>query len=155
MNPDTKPNISYQTLAYGFVAGLAIGILSMALIGGADGEVAIERSEAEATSTVSAVIVRDQKAGAAVLVDSIEATDVSWVAVRENNYDVMGRILGARKVAPGMHENVTVELLRPTAPNVMYAVVLYRDDGDGIFDHKLDELLVEGEEPVLSRFVAE
>lgn len=154
MNPETKPNLSYQMLAYGFAAGLAVGILSMTLIGGSEGEVAIERSEVEATSTVPAVIVHDQKAGASVAVASIEAEDISWVAVRENNNDVMGRILGARKVSPGVHKNVSVELLRPTAPNVMYAVVLYRDDGDGSFDHKIDELLVDGKEPVLSRFVA-
>ena len=109
-----------------------------------------------ASSTVS-VVAFNQEAGSFVDVASVVAQDVSWVAVRENNNDVMGRILGAQKVTAGSHENVIVELLRNTAPNVMYAVVIYKDDGDDTFDFRTDELMMEddGVTPVLSRFVTE
>jgi hypothetical protein len=34
----------------------------------------------------------------------------------------------------------------------MYAAVIYKDNGDGEFDFKVDELVTESELPVLSRF---
>jgi hypothetical protein len=105
------------------------------------------------TTTSSYLIkVEDQISGSKVLISSVEVVDVSWVAIRENNGEVMGRILGAQKVLTGKQENISVDLLRPTAPQVMYAAVIYKDNGDGEFDFKVDELVTESELPVLSRF---
>jgi hypothetical protein len=37
----------------------------------------------------------------------------------------------------------------------MYATVIYKDNGDGEFDFKVDELVSQDEAPVLSRFLVQ
>jgi hypothetical protein len=107
------------------------------------------------TTTSYFIEVSDQMAGDSVVINTVDATKDSWVAIRENNYDVMGRILGAQKVGEGEHNNVVVDLLKPTIQGLMYATVIYEDNGDGEFDFKTDKLIeIATGTPVLSRFVA-
>ena len=148
-------------IVLGFVGGLVMGVLvtlfftgGMETLGKAQGSLDTLSTTTPATISLH-VSVNDQKAGKTVKVLKVMVQNVSWIAVRENNNDIMGRILGARKVALGEHENISVELLRPTAKGVMYAVVLYKDDGDGEFDHTSDALIMEEGSPILDRFVAE
>jgi hypothetical protein len=51
-------------------------------------------------------------------------------------------------------ENLEINLLRETLPGHPYAVVLYRDDGDDLFDHEADSVYVDFDtgEPVVSPF---
>lgn len=110
---------------------------------------------AVSTTTPDSVTSSDQGAGDKVYVPHVAVSAPTWVAVRENNNGVSGRILGAQRVDAGTHENILVDLLRPTSSQTMYAVVLYTDNGDGEFDPKADELVLQGDgEPVLSQFVA-
>ena len=91
-------------------------------------------------STVSsgeAVSVRDQEAGESVLVDSVTLNETGWVAVRDDG----GRVLGAARLDAGTHANVSVPLLRATAPESSYQVLLYVDDGDGAYDLHADILI--------------
>jgi hypothetical protein len=67
----------------------------------------------------------------------------------------MGNILGAKKVGAGAHENVVVELLRPTVVGSKYYVVLFRDNGDGAFNHKTDTLIESDGSVVVSTFRAQ
>lgn len=94
----------------------------------------------------------NQKAGSTVLVNKVVSNAVVWVAVREDNSGLMGNILGAKKVGAGTTENVVVELLRPTVSNAKYYVVLYKDNGDGIFDSKVDILVESGGSILVSMF---
>jgi hypothetical protein len=48
-----------------------------------------------------------------------------------------------------------VELLRAMSPHTMYAVVLYTDNGDGVFDHRIDTLVERDGSPISAAFVAE
>lgn len=98
-----------------------------------------------ATPTTGIVAVHDQAAGSSVLVDSVEVpTPGVWVAVAELKSGELGNILGAARVtAPA--SQVLVNLLRPTVPQMTYAVVLYRDNGDGSFDPKSDSVYVDFE----------
>ena len=143
-----------KQLITGVVFGLFVGYIFGAYgqsIGGIFKNVS---AGGNATTTAYEVSATDQGAGDIVIVDSVTVPKTAWVAVRENNYDVMGRILGAQKVTPGTHYAVSVELLRPTAPNVMYATVLYEDNGDDQFDFKTDKLVEFATgTPILSRFV--
>ncbi len=86
----------------------------------------------------SAVVVADQGAGAVVSVTSVETDTAVWVVVREDKNGVLGNILGATRIDAGNSNNVIVSLLRPTVAGQTYQVVLFKDDGDKKFDHKID-----------------
>ena len=109
---------------------------------------------ANASTSPYMVIVTDQMAGDMVMVDEVKTDVSSWLAVRENNGELLGRILGARRVDSGTTKGVSVELLRATTANLMYAVVMYQDNGDGEFDNKTDILINYSDVPVMSRFIA-
>jgi len=109
---------------------------------------------ANASTSPYMVIVTDQMSGDIVMVDEVKTDVSSWLAVRENNGELLGRILGARRVDSGTTKGVSVELLRATTANLMYAVVMYQDNGDGEFDNKTDILINYSDVPVMSRFIA-
>lgn len=92
----------------------------------------------------SAVMVKDQAAGASVSVGSVEADASTWVVVREDKNGVLGNILGATRIDAGNSSNVAVSLLRSTVAGQTYQVVLFKDDGDRKFDHKIDVPLTSG-----------
>ncbi len=145
-----------------FISGLIVGMLLGYFFGGNAKEGlqnipdAVDINIPIATSSPRyTVSVNNQSAGSSVIISSVTVPEISWVAIRENNNDVMGRILGAQKVFPGTARDVIVELLRPTASQVMYATVIYKDNGDGEFDFKVDELVSQDEAPVLSRFLVQ
>lgn len=108
----------------------------------------------DATSSPYMVLVTDQMAGGSVLVEEAQSDVSTWLAVRENNGELLGRILGARRMDAGEVSGLNIELLRPTTANLMYAIVMYRDDGDGLFDNKLDTLIEEEGFPVMAQFIA-
>jgi hypothetical protein len=144
-------NNKYIYAVTGIIFGFIIGYISSS---DNSSENSVEASGI-ATTTAYSISVADQSAGETVVVGPVSLPKISWVAIRENNNDVVGRILGAQKVFPGNHESITVELLRATAPSVMYSAVFYEDDGDGEFDYKIDSLVeVATGTPVMSRFVA-
>jgi hypothetical protein len=140
------------------VTGCLIGLFIGYMFGSNESSVLKERVQGKdnvATTTDYSIVVSDQPAGESVVVGPVAVPVISWVAIRESNNDVVGRILGAQKVVPGLHDSVTIELLRPTVASVMYAAVFYEDDGNGEFDYKNDKLIeVTAGVPVMSRFVA-
>lgn len=97
-----------------------------------------------ANNASGAVAVSDQAAGDTVTVDSITVPPPGvWVAVRESGGDDdLGNVLGAIRVR-GPLSNISIPLLRPTVPGKVYAVQLYRDDGDGTFDPATDSVYVD------------
>lgn len=103
---------------------------------------------------VSHVAVADQPAGAVVMVTDIALNQVTWLAVKEELPGGAGNILGARRLEAGLHDRAVVTLLRPTVVGGQYIVLLYEDDGDRLFDHKLDRLVTEAGSPVAARFAA-
>ncbi len=104
----------------------------------------VSRKVADTVLPVSnTLIVKDQEAGSKVLIESVEAKEALWVAVREVKEGKPGNILGASKVFAGKGENVSVELLRPTVAGGTYRIVIYRDVGALDFNYK-EDVLVEG-----------
>jgi len=82
----------------------------------------------------NAVSVVDQPSGDSVAVESVTVPPPGvWVAVREVNGSDLGNVLGAARVS-GPRSSVAVPLLRATEPGRRYAVELYRDDGNDVFD---------------------
>jgi hypothetical protein len=120
-------------------------------------ELRLEKMKDQATDTASsttssatiqdsshgAVAVHDQQAGDSVLIDSVDVPAPGvWIAVAEIRGSDLGNILGAAR-ALGPADNTFVPLLRATIPGKEYAVVLYRDNGDGSFDHTSDSVYVD------------
>ena len=100
----------------------------------------------ETTTAISTTfVVPEQVAGNQVTLHGVDATEVMWVAVREEKNGVLGNILGASKVFIGNDQSVTVELLRPTVSGNTYRVVFFRDVGTPDFNHKEDALIPDRE----------
>ena len=92
-------------------------------------------------SGTNSLTAENQRAGGTVLVKKGEFSEARWVVVREKN-DVgsAGNILGAGWFPAGVHENVSVPLLRATVGGEQYVVELFADtNGDKQFDHKTDQ----------------
>lgn len=102
------------------------------------------------TEGEGSVLVASQKAGDSVTVETVTAQTVSWVAIREYNNGIMGNILGAKRVEAGTHSNVVVPLLRATKPGATYYAVLFKDNGDGMFN-KSSDMMIEQEGKVISQ----
>jgi len=97
---------------------------------------------------VSTTVVEDfnlkannQPAGDSVIVEEAQLPYVSWITVREDRNGEFGSILGAYRLQPGIHSGFDVSLQRGTEANKFYHIVIYKDDGDGVFDYKADTLV--------------
>lgn len=136
------------------VAGLIIGdIIGVTLFKNrADSD---SQDSVSTTTSPYFMVVSSQAATSSVVVSDVRTVAAStWLAVREQNGDLLGRILGARRVDATSTPEVLIELLRPTTPHVMYAIVMYEDDGDRQFDFKLDALVQQGSTTVSFPFTA-
>ena len=86
-------------------------------------------------------LIDDQFPSDSILLNNISLTVDSWVAVREETNAQPGNILGALWLPAGAHLNQSVELLRPAAAGTHY-IVFFADNGDKIFDHKVDPFIL-------------
>lgn len=93
-----------------------------------------------------AVLVDDQKAGMQVTLSEVGMTRLGWVAIGKFDEDIALQVLGAKRFDVGSYKNVTMNLLAPTQVGTTYRAVLYYDDGDGVFDHKKDTLILRSED---------
>lgn len=147
------PILKNKYLWVGIVLGLILGDIIGVKLFKADISSLSQDLSATATSSAFSLVVSDQISGNSVLVLNADVATTTWLAVRESNGDLLGRILGAHRVPPGESKDILVELLRPTIPHLMYAVVMYEDDGDGEFDNKLDSIVVSGDQPLIYPFI--
>jgi hypothetical protein len=134
-----KNKYVWIAVAVGVITGNIIGVTffkDKAGTGPADTSV-LEIGVTEASPFL--VRVSDQPAGPTVVVSEMKSSATStWLAVREQNGDLLGQILGARRIDAPSATGISIELLRSTVPNLMYAVVLYADDGNGLFEYATD-----------------
>ncbi len=109
-----------------------------------------------APSAVAAeyVTVHNQGAGDHVLVAHVQTDNDGWIVVHEENNGVISNALGAARLNAGVHEAVSVPLLRNTTPEQRYWVVLYIDNGDRAFSLATDTpTFDEAGEPIMVPFV--
>ncbi len=134
--------------AIAFVFGIAIATLWFT---GIDLHIQKDTEETSTTTTSGftkntiddVLAVRDQPAGARVLVDSVSIpTPGVWVVIVEMRGDDLGNILGAAR-ALGPVADLSVDLQRATVSGDSYAVVLYREDGDGEFNYQKDSVYID------------
>ncbi|PCI30114.1 hypothetical protein COB55_00975 [Candidatus Wolfebacteria bacterium] len=103
-----------------------------------DGELVVVDEERTIDPSTVAISVNDQEAGDQVLVSLITTPSASWVVVYEDNAGTPGSILGARLVDVGETADIRVELQRETVASKLYYVMIHPDDGDAVFDFKME-----------------
>jgi hypothetical protein len=135
-----------------FIVGIMFGILITGawFFGGVSPFMPASPSMPFATTSTMAsvqksgsVSVSNQSSGDTVIVESVTVPPPGvWVAVREVNAGDLGNVLGAARVN-GPRSNIEIPLLRATESGRPYAVQLYRDDGNGIFDVAVNSVYVD------------
>jgi len=90
-----------------------------------------------------AVSVTVQSAGDTVVVESVTVPPPGvWIAVREINNNDLGNVLGAERVN-GPRSSISISLLRSTESSHSYAIELYRDDNNGVFDPAINSVYID------------
>lgn len=104
----------------------------------------------------SAIVVTPQQAGQTVHVQRATLPTDGWIVVHEEILDgVIGNALGAARKNAGVHESVTVDLLRNTEPHKQYWIALYTDNGDKIFSLQNDVPMLDTQGALLlAHFIA-
>jgi len=84
------------------------------------------------------IIISNQIPGEIILVAKVTMAADGWVAVHDNNNDKPGNILGAYFLPTGIYEDTMIPLLRGVVDEKSYFVIIHKDDGDRVFDYKID-----------------
>ena len=95
--------------------------------------IAPSENEAEKNS----ITVVSQVAGNLVVVTEVRVAQPTWVAIHEDVNGVPSNILGAQLFDAGVYSG-TVSLLRNTESERKYYAILYKDNGDRLFDYVTD-----------------
>ncbi|MFO0719060.1 MAG: hypothetical protein U0522_03470 [Candidatus Paceibacterota bacterium] len=164
-----------KAVAGSTIVGLCLGLGTGYLIWGLGGGVKINKNsdavaksvQQEVEKNQAAVVaslqsgaeyieVADQPAGKSVSIQKAKLSSLGWIAVHENINGELGNVLGARAYATGEHVGVFVPLLRGTTAGQTYHVGIYKENGDGKFDRKIDTLMrAEDGEMIGGSFVAQ
>lgn len=96
-----------------------------------------DTAQQQAPQPSVSVAVNEQAAGDSVAIARMQLDAVSWVAVRDER-----SILGAARFEAAATSG-SVPLLRATVSGAEYRVVVYRDNGDRVFDHTVDALVAD------------
>jgi hypothetical protein len=150
-----------KVLAGGAVIGLGIGLFTGYFIWSEnDGRAKISKNAEEIAKNVREEVERNQatvlaslqnmsdyidvanqSAGKGVAIEKAKLSSLGWVAVHENINGELGNVLGARAYTTGEHTSLFVPLLRGTTAGQIYHVGIYKENGDGKFDRKIDTLI--------------
>ena len=104
----------------------------------------------------ASVEVFDQPAGNNVIVREVTMEVDGWLVVHEGDANLIGNALGAARRDRGVHSSVAIPLLRSTEAGKLYRVIVYRDNGDGVFSLETDfPILGAGSAPVMTAFTAQ
>ncbi len=101
------------------------------------------------------ISVFTQTAGFRVVISEVAFEQAGWVVIHEDQAGSPGNILGAQRFDAGAYSGGAVDLLRGSISGGTYYAMLHQDDGDKVFNHKLDlPILDENERIVMVSFVA-
>ncbi|MBI2482275.1 MAG: hypothetical protein HYV76_01795 [Candidatus Vogelbacteria bacterium] len=100
-----------------------------------------------ATTTTSTTLsgisftVDDQPPGNQVLIRDVRVVNPVWLAVYEDREGEPGNVLGAVLVRSGNYLALAIPLLRNTIDDLPYYVQAHIDNGDNMFDRRVDLLV--------------
>jgi hypothetical protein len=161
-NTESREYIQYAVaVVIGFIVGAGIISIWNAKSGN------VTRSQTATTTTEQAgadtqaapvsatgVSIDSQVPGSRVRVAHVELPKIGWVVVHEIVNGKIGNALGATMRDLGASDNVEVVLLRPMKASGTYAVGLYTDNGNRIFERRADTPLGgENGDPALTPIV--
>ncbi len=98
----------------------------------------VATDKAVVTTSSSKITIANQIPGEVVLVSEVMMNENGWVAVHDDVDGKPGNILGAYFLNAGTYKNQMVPLLRGVTDDHSYLVVIHKDDGDKVFDYKID-----------------
>ncbi len=82
----------------------------------------------------SALAVKDQKAGSAVMVASVSLARKGFVIVHRMDGEMLGKIIGSSALLPaGESENIEITLREPLLKGEKHTATIHFDNGDGFF----------------------
>ena len=153
----------YVQYALALIVGFVVGAGIMSFWNESHKTTSLGNTNSDASATTSLdtmtptdVVVTDQPAGSLVVVSRVTLAKVGWVAVQEVKDGAVSNALGASLRDVGTSSDVDIILLRPMHAGVQYAVVLYVDDGNHIFERKVDKPLIDTAGAIVqSRFMAQ
>lgn len=118
-----------------------------------DGVIGAEFATSTENGAEATLSVADQSPGDTVTIESVTLNVEGWVTVHEIANGHVSNALGAARRDAGSHTDVSVPLLRDTASSSEYVIVLYEDNGNGMFDIRGDlPVLNHAGEPVMEAF---
>lgn len=85
----------------------------------------------------NSISIISQAAGNLVVITEVQDEQPTWVAIHEDVDGKPANILGAQLFDAGAYSG-TVSLLRNTEPGHKYYAILYKDNGDRMFDYTTD-----------------
>ena len=93
------------------------------------------------------IVVTDQFPGNIVYVSSAELADAGFVAIYSDNAGQPGTLLGSQYFEKGINPG-KITLTQPTVDGRTYYAVLYKDNGDRVFNSSTDTIIkdVQGRE---------
>lgn len=144
-NTESRQYIQY---AVAVVIGFIVGAGIIAIYNSSTGNVT--RSDSATTTTEGKTVassdtttsmplaLETQSPGSRVVVSHVAFPKVGWVVVHEILDGKVGNALGATMRDSGPSDNVEVILLRPMKASGNYAIGLYTDNGNHIFERRID-----------------
>lgn len=153
------PRYALLVLA-GFIVGVLVMVFAEKAIAPAHNEVeqpATVVSTSTPTTTDNANLqVLSQDAGESVRVSRVSLPEDGWLVVHEVEAGHVGNALGALRRDKGEYTDMAIELLRATLPGKEYAVILYADNANKIFEIKKDLPIINSDgAPVMVTFKTE
>lgn len=121
------------------MAGLALILLGAGCAGQKKTETAPASVNTNAAAPVvqNSIVVKDQKPGDEALIDDVSIAKKGYVVVHEEDNGKAGKIIGSSELL-NAGETRQVVIKMKVHPGLSHAAMLHADNGDGVFDAKLD-----------------
>lgn len=108
----------------------------------------------------NAVYVQDQLPGDTVIIAAASLEEGGFIVIKKDEGGNPGAIIGVSEfLVPQGYDKFDIGTTESLADGLRYYAVLYKDDGNGIFDPKNDTLVYSkisnGKEVVMSRFMVD
>jgi hypothetical protein len=105
-----------------------------------DNATTTEETANENSNDINRVMISDQYPGNIAYVSSVQLSNPGFVVIQEDKDGVPGNVIGSKYFEEGINTG-KVMLTKNTVEGKVYYAVLYKDDGDKLFDIEKDTLL--------------